>query len=191
MKLRNVALLLLVFCCLGSRAQDTPGRSGPAFHAIGSVGLLEGGNQSSFQLQLLNGFAYKSWFAGIGTGLDYYFIRTIPVTAYIEKQVSPRLPIFLYGSGGLHFVWRRNMSDEGGWYNSDYNHGLYYDAGLGYRFNVANRSAIRLSVGFSEKQFKETRKYTNWITWPTTTTTYTETYRYNLQRLSLRAGFQF
>ena len=183
---------MLVLACsfLTTHAQEAPEKTRPVFHAIGSVGLLEGSNSSSFQLQLLNGFAYKGWFGGIGTGLDYYYIRSIPVTGYVEKQVTARLPVFLYGSGGVHFIWGRNMPDDGGWSSTEYNHGLYYDAGLGYRFNVGNRSAIRLSLGYSEKRFRETRTYPSWTSWPSTTM-HTEVYRYQLQRLSLKAGFQF
>lgn len=190
MNKRNLMMLCLFACSLKAIAQDAAEKTKPAFHAVGSVGLLEGDKSSSFQLQLLNGFEYKTWYGAIGTGLDYYFMRSIPLTGYLEKQVSQRLPFFLYGSGGVHFIWRRDLPDEGGWYNSDYNQGLYYDAGFGYRFMLAKNAAIRLSVGFSEKQVEETRTWQNFI-WGQPAQTQKEIYDYRLKRLSIRGGFRF
>ena len=156
------------------------------------MGLLEGDKSSSFQLQLVNGFAFKSWYAGIATGIDYYFMRSIPLSIYTEKTLSQKLPFFLYGSGGVHFIWQRDLGNDFAWNgDSEFNHGLYYDAGLGYRFPVARNGAIRLSIGFSEKQFKETRNWQNYDIWGRPLQQQKEIYSYSLRRLSLRAGFRF
>lgn len=189
MNTRNLILLTLLTCSLQAGAQEATEKIRPTFHAVGSVGLLEGDKSSSFQLQLLNGFVYKGWYAGMGTGLDYYFIRSIPLTGYLEKQISPRFPVFVYGSGGLHFIWRRDLAEEG-WYGSDYNHGLYYDAGFGYQFSLAKNGALRLSLGFSEKQVEETRTWESFV-WGQPPQQQREVYDYRLRRLSLRAGFRF
>ena len=128
----------------------------------------------------------------MGAGLDYYFIRTIPVTAYVERTLAQDVPLFVYGSAGVHFVWNREIGDDllpNG--NSKYNNGLFYDAGFGYRFDMAKNASIRVSIGYSEKQIRETRELINHWTWPGQPSTTTEIYNYQLQRVSIRAGFQF
>ena len=166
------------------------GKPKPAYHAIGSIGLLDGEKSTSLQLQLVNGISYKNWYAGIGTGLDYYAVRSIPLTGYIERTFSNRLPIFAYGSAGIHFVWPRDYDAEFRADYSEYNRGLYYDAGIGYRFALAKKGSIRMSVGFSEKQYRETWEQP-YIWGPPGQNPYKEVYDYRLKRLSIRAGFQF
>lgn len=188
---KHLFFFLLLLSGATAQTQEAKPASRPAFHALANIGLLEGSHSSSFQLQLVNGLSWKGWFAGVGTGIDYYFMRSIPLTVYLERNLSATVPIFLYSAGGVHFIWQRDLGDDFTW-NGDheFNTGLYYDAGFGYRFPVGNRSAIRLSLGYSEKKYKETRTFPNWMSWPSTAMQ-TEVYRYQLQRLSVKAGFQF
>ena len=55
-----------------------------------SAGMVEGEQNTNLHIELLNGLRYKTWFAGIGTGLDYYYYRTIPVYLSGIKYLSPR-----------------------------------------------------------------------------------------------------
>src|SRR5579862_3368717 len=86
----KIKLSLLVFMLIGMiKMSSAQQKSLPAkwqFNSINSVGLLEGETGSAFQLQTINGAQYKSWFAGMGLGLDFYRIRSIPLFADIRKE---------------------------------------------------------------------------------------------------------
>lgn len=51
----------------------------PKFASQQLVGLLEGEGGSAFQIQTINGVQLKKWFMGLGTGIDWYEYRSIPV----------------------------------------------------------------------------------------------------------------
>src|ERR1700712_5956221 len=90
----------LVFFAHAQKKSTTPWN----FHSINNIGLLEGQTGSSFQIQTVNGAQYKSWFAGIGLGLDYYRYRTVPLFLDLRKEFgksSNRL--FLYADMGVSF----------------------------------------------------------------------------------------
>src|SRR6187399_3304819 len=71
-----------------------------------SSGIVEGEQGPSFHIDLLNGIRYKTWFAGIGTGLDYYYYRSIPVYLSGIKYLSPRNhSFFIQGDAGMNIVW--------------------------------------------------------------------------------------
>lgn len=159
-----------------------------AFSSINQVGWLEGAKGSSFQLQTINGFRYKSWFAGIGAGLEYYYVRGVPVFLDIRKDIlnKPNTP-FVYADGGMHFGWERDKDKERLGMHGDISNGPFFDAGLGLKFAI-NKNALLLSIGYSHKYVKETYEFLNCGIINCTTSS--STYRYKLNRLSLKAGWQ-
>jgi hypothetical protein len=66
------------------------------FHSINQLGLLEGQIGSAFQIQTINGAQYKSWFGGIGIGLDYYRFRSIPLFLDFRKDFGKKISSFLF-----------------------------------------------------------------------------------------------
>lgn len=101
-------LFFALFICLSGlvSAQQKTKTCPWQFHSINNVGLLEGQTGSAFQLQSINGMQYKSWYAGIGLGLDFYRYRTIPLFLDIRKEFgSGSNKFFAYADGGVNFVW--------------------------------------------------------------------------------------
>src|SRR5688500_20060445 len=110
-------LAALVFWATISQSQEVPGAvetkkkgCSCAFSSIYNVGLVEGENGTSLQLQTVQGIRYGKWFAGICAGLDYYELRTIPLFLDIRREFStgnmrlsymPMVVIF------LHRPWTR------------------------------------------------------------------------------------
>ncbi len=161
----------------------------PVFHALTQVGILEGERETKMQLQWINGLQYKTWFGGIGVGLDYYFQRSIPLFADIRKDLSKKVPLFIYGDLGVHFPWIKKAA-ESGWMETEYKNGLFYEAGLGYRAQVNARNAIVVSAGYSEKALAELRKEP-YIWGPPNMPQRVNRFDYRLKRISIKAGFQF
>ncbi|HEY4967411.1 MAG TPA: hypothetical protein VII28_13495 [Puia sp.] len=126
------------------------------FQSFVNVGLLEGQTGSAFLLQTINGACYKSWFAGVGLGLDYYRVRTIPLFIDIRKEFGKSSgKLFVYVDGGISFGWATDMQKTGYLLNDQFQNGFYDDVGLGYKTAVGKKSALLISLGYSYKKVNE------------------------------------
>jgi hypothetical protein len=187
-----VAVLALVQVSMAAAQKDSLHQqlARPVFHALVQGGFLEGQKGTSLQLQTINGFQHKTWFGGIGVGLDYYFVRSIPVFADFRKNLfSERLPLFVYADAGMHFPWVKK-GVETQWHTSDFESGFFYELGLGYKAKLNSRNALVFSAGFSQKQMAELRK-DPYIWGPPGMQVHTNRFDYKLNRISVKAGFQF
>ena len=115
--MKKTLLLLLSFLVIMNviPAQEIK-KENKYFSSEISIGIVEGEQGTNFHVELLNGLRYKTWFAGIGTGLDYYYYRTIPVYLSGIKYLSPRNhSFFIQGDAGINFAWiegRMNVWNE-------------------------------------------------------------------------------
>jgi hypothetical protein len=160
------------------------------FQTMIQGGLLEGAKGPSWHLQTVNGSYYKTWFAGIGVGLDYYSMRTIPLFLDVRKDLvkGKRTP-FLYADAGIHFDWLKTK-EKPGWGTSEYNRGFYYDAGIGYKIALGNRDALQVSTGYTMKRLREERLVAPWcIQAPCNPSK--EYYDYSFSRITFKVGWQF
>jgi hypothetical protein len=163
------------------------------FSSQNYAGLLEGENGSKFQLQTINGFKYKTWFAGIGTGIDWYYRRTIPLFASLNKDFlkTGKRNFYLSADGGINFPWKNDMySIEGGYNIEKLNPGFYWAAGFGYKTGIGkNGDALLMQIGYSYKHFSETVK-SRYIVYDSEAYPI-ERFDYYLKRLSLKLGWSF
>jgi hypothetical protein len=186
---RAMMVLLFIAFSLNAAAQKKL-----AFHSQNTVGLLEGQASSAFQLQSVNGFQYKTWFAGVGTGLDYYYFRSIPLFVSLQKDLFDKSrTLFFNVDGGVNFFW--DDEDEATRFNSfirtDFKPSLYCGGGLGYKIGLKNKKdAVLVNLGYSFKRLKEEREISTFCINPPCPTTI-EHYDYSLNRLSLKLGWQF
>lgn len=176
-------LLLLGLQTMGQQKRFT-------YNGSVQAGLLEGEEGSAFQLQAINGVAYKTWSAGVGVGLDYYHSRSIPLFLALQKRfgAAQKAP-FVYVNGGYNFPWLN--ATERGWSYDDAKGGLYADAGIGYQVPVLKKSLLFFSAGYSKKNYSTENVYPIAIDiypqpWP-------QTYRmdFGLRRLSIKTGLRF
>ncbi|MBS1599568.1 MAG: hypothetical protein JST75_15190 [Bacteroidetes bacterium] len=190
----SIAWFVCVSCC----AQESKKNNSSLwqYHSINQFGFLEGSAPSAFQVQTINGVQYKSWFGGIGIGIDYYRFRSIPLFADFRKEFSVgKNYVYVYGGVGANFTWitDKEKSDYNLNYfgNADFKNGWYYDAGIGYKVPLNNRVAIFISPGFSHKT--TTVKNATSIC-PFVGPCYLitpETYHYAMNRLSVNLGLIF
>jgi len=196
--MRRISFFAIIISCitfpLSAQIKDKPvknnGSCSCGFQSLLPGGLLEGASGPSWNLQTINGIYYKTWFAGIGIGLDYYTMRTIPLFLDVRKELfrKNRTP-FLYADGGIHFDWLKTR-EKPGWGSSEYNRGFYYDLGFGYKLGFANKDAIFVSAGYTMKSLREERMLAvQCIQFPCSPTK--EYYSYKFSRLSLKVGWQF
>ena len=163
------------------------------FKSLNYLGLLEGETGSSFQLQTINGVQRAGWFAGIGTGLDYYRYRSIPLFFSLNKRIgNQNRAFFISMDEGLNFAWykrERTWSDD--FTSSKFSPSLYWAPGIGYSIGLRNnKDAILIGVGYSYKHLKEKVERPDFCIDPPCSPVI-EYYNYRLNRLSMRVGWEF
>ncbi len=196
----KIKLSLLVFMLIGmitmSSAQTKTLSGQWQFHSINNVGLLEGETGSAFQLQTINGAQYKSWFAGVGLGLDFYRIRSIPLFADIRKEFGKgNNKLFVYADMGVNFSWATDLQKTSYVQNDKFSNGFYSDLGLGYKVAAGKKNAVVLSLGYSYKKTIESydQQYYDpgFIYTLTAQADGKEKINYSLNRLTVKIGWEF
>jgi hypothetical protein len=190
----RIILSMAFLLPLTGGAQEAPPATKPIFQTIVQAGVLEGQRGSAFQLQVVNGFRFGRTAAGIGVGLDYYALRSIPLfldlrTRLLQKEASP----FLYGNIGTHFPWASDGEQDWiwGWPSKVTREGgLYYELGLGYEVPL-KKYGLLFSAGYSYKAFREEQEGSGFCPGPGPCPTQKQTFSYQLRRVSIRAGFRF
>ena len=183
-----IAGFLLVISISTRAQQEKVGKNtkcGCAFNSINQVGLVMGEKEEAFQLQTVNGLRYKTWMVGIGTGIDGYRYRSIPLFFQLRKEFNLRTnAIFIYNDIGLNYPWLK--SDQKAWNAGDYKEGVYYDGGLGYKLRLRNQALV-FSSGFSLKEFSENRSTFD-CPFVGFCKENKDLYKYSLKRLSFKIG---
>jgi hypothetical protein len=150
----------LVITCLGCLF-FTAGfsQSSWKFRSVEYGGLLSGQAGNYGQVQTINGLYKKSWFLGIGAGLDYYRFRSIPLFLSVTKELMPaKNGLFLSLDAGTNYPWyKRSGLTSDGFSTSVFHRGPYWSAGLGYKIKWSARRnrALSLFAGYSYKELKE------------------------------------
>ena len=182
-------IVLPLFLCLFACASVAQKKTLPL---AGSVlfGVMEGEQGNSLQLGATGGIKMKSWTTSIGTGLDYYGVRSIPIFLNVEKKIlkGEQTP-FVYLNGGYNFPWVKSYNNSW-WSETKATGGIYYGAGLGYQVPASKQIALFFAAGYSFKQFREevTQRYECLIA---PCPEYNEKINYGFRRLSVTTGLRF
>ena len=199
---RKYTLLLVVFCmsvatgfAQSSITAATPKKScSCAFNSLNQVGMLTGEKGPAATGQSINGMRYKTWFAGVGIGLDGYEELTVPLFLDVRKYLWDKTSTpFVYADGGYHFFM--DDTDKKWGTITKYKGGLYYDVGFGYKLALKAKQALLLSAGYSFKELTK-NEYTDLSLVDIVCTGgpcdgFIGGYKYRLNRLSFKVGFQF
>ena len=187
------AIVILVSSSFAALAQQSPKSNkkncGCSFSSINQLGLLAGEKNEAFQIQTINGLQYRTWMVGAGVGIDGYRFRSIPLFLHLRKEFNLKSnAIFIYNDIGMNYPWLRAEQKSLSGPGVDYDHGIYYDGGVGYKI-LMKKHAVVFSGGFSLKEFSESR--------PNTICPFfgpcfqqTDEYFYSLKRITLKLGIQ-
>ncbi len=182
--MKHTYFILFTWLCLGSSAVAQE-KEKIKFSSINQFGILKGSSDQTYQLQTINGVKYKTWFGGIGVGLEEYFLKTIPVFIDVRKNLFEHKPSpFLYADLGLSFPSEKE--DKGLWQTSVYNKDVFYDVGLGYHIPIKGRLAFNFSAGISYKKLHEERTHLESFGGNSK-----ESFEYSFRRVSIKAALQF
>jgi hypothetical protein len=172
---------------------------GSKFTTIIQLGILEGDAGKTFgQVQLVNGIQQNAWFYGLGIGVDYYGPkRSVPLFVDVKRDLKKgnKTP-FIFADAGYNFSWLRDSEKSYIW-STNYKPtgGLYYEAGVGYKFILKNKIAFGFSAGYSFKEQKETYGSILIVEPPITgTANYNpplDSYYYKFRRISIKFNCSF
>ena len=187
MRLLITLLLLIVFNVLSAQQKIK-------FHSQNYVGAVSGDLDAAFQFNSINGIQRGLYFGGVGAGVDFYYIRTVPlflsVSRYLNfNQNSPYLSL----EGGTNFVWDNSTANRYNLYSNegDFSPSLYYGAHAGYKIGINKKSgSVLMSLGYSAKKLKETVQTGSICIWPPCPTS-SQKIDYRFNRFSFRLGWMF
>ncbi|HTI93851.1 MAG TPA: hypothetical protein VL727_24830 [Puia sp.] len=171
----------LLFVVLTVFVANCQGQKGWRFRSEDYAGVAIGERGSYGQLRTVNGFYRRGWFLGLGTGLDYYGFRSIPLLLSVSRDLplDKRNGLFVYADAGANIPWYVRPQLYIGMPPTRFHAGPAWGAGLGYAWNLSARGsrALLFSAGYSMKKLKEAET--------------DATDNYLLRAWLLRLGFRF
>lgn len=168
------------------------------FSSRNYIGFLEGEHGSKFQLQTVEGITYKTWFAGVGSGFDWYYMRSIPVFLSLSRDFLKKgnRNFYVSADGGINFPWKDDkFPDQWSYQKEKYFPGFYWESGVGYKIGIGKKTdALLLHLGYSYKFTRE--KADPILLYFTNPSGFydnesTQRFDYHLRRVSLKIGWNF
>lgn len=184
-----IVLLLLVI------SVEMPAQKKLRFSTQNTVGILVGGTDNAPQVQTINGLAYRNWFTGVGTGIDWYYQRSIPLFLSVNRffDTRPRRQVFLSSGAGVNYPWGKpGPFITNGWgYETHFNPGFYWTAGLGYKLSVGKQNDhLLIQLGYNNKNHtQKTKSVVPCFNPPCPESV--DIYKYSFNALSLKFGWGF
>jgi hypothetical protein len=152
MKIKLLIMLLLLVQVAAYTQEAQKAKEKIRFRSYNNIGLVQGEMHREMLIQSVNGVQKGKMFAGVGVGIDYYWLRSVPVFLEVRRSFSGKPgSAYVYASGGGNFVEKRTTDDP--WNRTSTNDGFYFDAGLGYSFKIGQQDRLTLSAGYSGKSY--------------------------------------
>ncbi len=189
--MKKICILLFVFIYIQTNAQSTKKNTS---YLRPQLGVLDGNQQNSFQFQALGGIVRKNWRIGIGAGVDYYKVRSVPVFADLRRYFGGDNKAFVFINAGCNIPWALDKQYKvsfipgSGSLKSKFEMGWYTDLGFGYDLGLGAKRNLSLSISYSMKTLSEQYNEFVWISGGTLPTSSPRKLDYTFQRLSIKAG---
>jgi len=188
-----LSIVILVSFSGAALSQQSPANKkkncGCSFSSINQLGLLAGEKNEAFQVQTINGLQYRTWMVGAGVGIDGYRFRSIPLFLHLRKEFSLKSnAIFIYNDIGMNYPWLKTEQKSVWGPTEDYDHGIYYDGGIGYKI-LLKKHAVVFGGGFSLKEFSE-KRLSGFCPFVGPCYEQSDEYFYSLKRITLKLGVQ-
>lgn len=195
--MKKLLITASMFACLQINAQSVKTSKS---YLMPQLGIMDGDQSTNMQFQVVGGVTTKNWRIGIGTGLDYYSVRSVPVFVDVRNYFGKKKKAFAFANIGYNMPWPmedqyKTIFLQTGTKKSEFKMGLYTDAGIGYDIDLGKQKNLSISIGYTIKKFTE--KYDDrfgWIWgWPVPVQGAglpERTEEYTFRRLSMKAGFR-
>lgn len=168
--MKNV--FIVGICLLSTNLMAQSGKSNKtSSYLMPQIALLNGSSGAGAQIQLAGGLVKNNWHLGLGTGIDYYEMRSVPLYTDVRYHFGKEKKAFVYSNIGYNFSWVQNIDDRvyimpPAMNTLKQTGGLYTDFGVGYNVRIGKHQALALSTGFSVKQMREEYEELSIWSWP-------------------------
>ncbi len=195
--MKKLLLIAFILACVEVNAQSAQKNKS---YLMPQLGIMDGDQSTNLQFQVVGGIVSKNWRIGMGAGLDYYSVRSVPVFVDVRNYFGKKKKAFAFANLGYNVPWPmedqyKTIFLQTGTKKSEFKMGLYTDAGIGYDIDLGKQKNLSVSIGYTIKKFSE--KYDDrfvWIWgWPMPVPGGAQSDRteeYTFRRLSLKAGFR-
>ena len=182
--------LFLFLIHASGQDQDKTDAARKSFHSLNTLQVLNGSTTTSVAINTVNGFQVKRFFAGIGTGFDYYYHVTVPL--FLETRFNlaeGRGKLQVLANGGVSFPFasqNKNLESK----LVTYEAGGAYGAGIDYLLPFKTEALI-IGVAYSGKQVIHMVENNVWNPVLNRIENMPIKDKYSLNRIALRAGWMF
>ncbi|GGH83208.1 hypothetical protein HNQ91_006000 [Filimonas zeae] len=187
------ALLLLCIFSMATRKVLYAQKDTVAWFTQPGVTLLNGDKYTSAAITAVTGVHYKQWYLGVGAGIDYYKVRSIPLLAELRFESKLKAAPFVYARAGYNVAWALEHQHTKPYVfwgtNSVFNNGKYAAAGLGCYVYRKDDTGVALTLGYSAKGVTELYDETIWN--GTRTVTESRKLDYVFRRLDIGVSYRF
>jgi hypothetical protein len=186
---------LLCICLFLTMTFELFAQKALTFSSQNYAGIIVGEANVKPQLQTINGISNGKWFAGIGTGIDWYYKRSIPLFASVNRNLftKGKRQFFVAADAGINFPWRgaNDMYTEYYFNDNQLKSGLYWNGGAGFKLGVGKAdNALLFQIGYSFKQSGERTTTVSPCLVPPCPAS-VNAYDYRLKRVSVKLGWGF
>ncbi len=154
--------------------------------------MAEGQGSGAGIIQGINGMGLKTWFAGIGIGIDGYRYRSVPLFLDVRKELGRKKNKWIfYADAGYNLPWVHEVETQYYWnptmkHEYKYKGKIYADVGAGYAIHCRKHGTLLMTLGYSRKDFGKTV-----ITIYPGSENNVESYSYKFNRLMIKLGWEF
>ena len=148
---------------------------------------------------LTAGVANKQWVYAIGSSVDYYKLRSVPVYVEVKRQLGNKTNTpFVYANAGINIHWvlesQHQYHNNWGWgptpTNCDFSNGHFVEAGTGVNIRNKKGKGMFLSLGYSSKTLSEAWTESIWDPLKNEIVITDRSKKYLLNRLVFKVGFR-
>ena len=148
--MRYTFLLFCISLCCFANAQ----------HSLRYAGSVEGGllmnssTKSSFVFTT-QGVAYKQYTLGLGSGIDFYPLRSVPLFVDVKRKFTAhKMQPFIEAAAGINFTG--NNSNDAQWYHlyagdGKFDNGFFAKGSGGIILRAQKKWQFAISAGYSYK----------------------------------------
>jgi len=156
-------LVFILFIFLSYSVYSQKPTCSCSFQGSLSAGLAAGNSPAKPLFQLSAGVKSKSYYLGVGTGIDDYQFHSVPVFADLRYDFTKSGEGFIYGHAGYNFPYNNESFVD--WFGMErstdkFRGGFYMDAGVGYRIFLKGWHRLLISAGYSHKRVSNIIGYT-------------------------------
>lgn len=189
-------LFIASICLLSTNLMAQTGKvKNKSSYLMPQIALLNGSSGVGTQFQLAGGLVKNNWNFGVGAGIDYYELRSVPLYADVRHHFGKEKNLFAYANIGYNFEWIHNIDERvyimpPAMNTLKQRGGLYTDFGIGYNIQMGKNHALALSTGFSVKQMYEEYEELSIWSWPTQIDPTIRRFNYAFKRVSFKVAYR-